>query len=279
MEGMNDRPLILLADDERPLATVFSLCLRRAGYNVKLAFDGKEALASFLESPKSFTMVVTDVQMPFVSGLELAEAASGHGCPVLLISASDLPSEAAWQGWAFLRKPFHHKHLLTVLRNTLESREGAASPAIRPRLLVVDDQPEIRKRLCALLDGDYEVVAALESGEDVLERSRELNPEAVLLDISMPGANGIHVTRALRRSMPQIPVLIVTQHNDPAYVDEAFRSGAAGYLLKRKAAKELKPAVQQVLSGRRYLSSDLQPKASAAHSTRGAQALRAMPGR
>ena len=81
-----------------------------------------------------------------------------------------------------------------------------------------------------------------------------MKPDLILLDISMPGLNGIDAARQLTKLLPSTKLIFVTQHSDPEFVTEAFRAGAAGYLLKRAAASELLGAIREVLKGRHYVS-------------------------
>jgi DNA-binding response OmpR family regulator len=96
---------ILLVDDEQSLLEIFSECLRRAGYEVRKAVDGEQARSIFLESPDSFGLLVSDIHMPRLTGVELARVVSRHGCPVLLISGGPIPPEAYGNGWDILTKP------------------------------------------------------------------------------------------------------------------------------------------------------------------------------
>jgi len=130
----------------------------------------------------------------------------------------------------------------------------------RLRVILAENDADMRLRLCGLLDQVCDVVAALADGGLVVEKAEELHPDLVLLDISMPGMSGFAVARALHRSMPSVPILFVTQHADRAYVEEAFRSGVTGYVLKTNLAGELGLAVQQVHSGASYLSPCLNAK-------------------
>ncbi len=247
LPGQDQRPAILLADDDNTLRTLFSAYLRKAGYMVVTARDGAEAVLLFRAGRGSIRLVVTDMDMPALPGIEVAKAATAAGCPVLLISGTSLPDEAAEAGWEFLPKPFSGDALVQRIDRIL------ARPR-KPRVMLAEDDMEVRRRLCGLLEPGYEVVAELAEGKGVLAKAEELRPELILLDIGMPGMNGFAVARLLHESMPFIPVLFVTQHADPVYVAEAFRSGVAGYVLKRDAVSELNTALDRVRGGSRYVS-------------------------
>ncbi len=96
----------------------------------------------------------------------------------------------------------------------------------------------------------------------MLEQAADLHPDLILLDIDMPRMNGFAVARALRGLMPGVPIVFVTQHAERAYVEEAFRVGGAGYVLKGNVVRELNTALEQVRSGGRFVSPELQSSQS-----------------
>jgi len=125
---------------------------------------------------------------------------------------------------------------------------------IRPRVLLADDHKLLLEGYRKILEPDFDVVGAVEDGRTLLELAPQLQPDVILLDISMPGLNGIDAARQLKKIVPAAKVLIVTMHADPAYVAEAFRAGACGYLLKRSAASELALAIREALNGHHYIT-------------------------
>ena len=131
----------------------------------------------------------------------------------------------------------------------------------RPRVLLCEDHTLVREGLRQLLAGSLDVVGALEDGRALLLAAEQLKPDVVLLDITMPQLNGFDAARQLARVSPASKVVFVTIHADPAYVREAFRAGATGYVVKTAACADLLAAVTAVLSGQRYLS----PELTAAH--------------
>ena len=124
----------------------------------------------------------------------------------------------------------------------------------RPRLLIAEDHAATQEALCELLAADHEIVALVGDGQAAIEAFDRLHPDLVLLDISMPRLGGIAAARQLRRSMPALKFIFVTAHADPLYVDEAFRIGARGYVLKQAMISELLDAVRAVLAGGTYRS-------------------------
>lgn len=124
----------------------------------------------------------------------------------------------------------------------------------RPRLLLADDHTLMMEGLKKLLESDFELVGAVENGRALVVAAQQLRPDVILLDISMPLLNGIEAAHQLNKTLPNAKLVFVTMHADPAYVEEGFRAGASGYVLKRSAASELIRAIWHVLKGRRYVT-------------------------
>ena len=125
----------------------------------------------------------------------------------------------------------------------------------KPRLLLADDHTILVEGLKALLAPEFEVVATAGDGRAVLEAAKEYQPDIILLDISMPGLNGIEAARRLKQSSLDAKLIILTMHGDLSFVRAAFEAGACGYVLKQSAATELVTALREVDTGRRYISS------------------------
>ena len=123
------------------------------------------------------------------------------------------------------------------------------------RLLLADDQALVRGALAALLDleADLQVVAAVGRGDEVLDAAREHRPDVALLDVEMPGLDGIAATEVLRAAMPEVRVLIVTTFGRPGYLRRALQCGAAGFVVKDTPARQLADAVRRVHSGLRVV--------------------------
>jgi DNA-binding NarL/FixJ family response regulator len=124
------------------------------------------------------------------------------------------------------------------------------------RVLLADDHTLVRAGLRKLLEAipHIEVVGEAADGLSLLALAEQLQPELVLMDIAMPGLNGLEATARLRQTSPQIQVLILSMHQNDEYVKQALRHGASAYLLKDAAPTELDIALKSVLQGGIYLS-------------------------
>lgn len=123
-------------------------------------------------------------------------------------------------------------------------------------VLLVDDQVIVRKGLRTLLDieGLVDVVAEAENGLRAVQLARKHHPAVVLMDIAMPKLNGLEATRQILKSAPATRVLMLSAHDDDAYVDQAIALGASGYLLKHISAENLSTAIHEVDQGRTYFT-------------------------
>lgn len=123
------------------------------------------------------------------------------------------------------------------------------------RVLVVDDHPVVLAGLRALIgaESDFEIVGEARDGRTALRLATQLAPDVVVLDISLPEMNGVELTAALRTGLPQCRVLILTVHEERAYLRQVLELGAGGYLLKRSVADELPRAIRAVAAGGTYL--------------------------
>lgn len=129
-------------------------------------------------------------------------------------------------------------------------------------VLLVDDHPIVRKGLKALVAEqlDMEVVGEAGDGRSALLQAKELEPDVMILDITLPDLNGIQVMERVKQVCPQIKVLVLTVHEASGYLRELFQSGIAGYLLKKTAGDELIHAIRVVASGNAYLDPTLAGK-------------------
>jgi DNA-binding NarL/FixJ family response regulator len=127
------------------------------------------------------------------------------------------------------------------------------------RILIVDDHAVVREGVKRILD-DMEgaiLVGEASDGQELLVQATPKTWDVVLLDISMPGRNGLDALRQLKSLQPTLPVLVFSMHPEQQYAVRAFKAGAAGYLTKDSLAEELVTAVRKVVAGRRYVSTAL----------------------
>lgn len=154
------------------------------------------------------------------------------------------------------------------------------------RVLVADDHPVVRTGLRLLINSqpDMQVVGEADSHADVLRLVRQLHPDVVTLDLSMPGGSGTGVIENLTREIPATRVLVLTMHDDPAYFRVAMAAGATGYVVKNAADAEMLDAIRSVARGRVYTRIDLpgaapQDWTSGAARTRGEAPLASLSAR
>ena len=135
----------------------------------------------------------------------------------------------------------------------------------RVRVLLADDHATVRYGLKLLIDAepDMTVVAEAGDGEEAIRKTLEMKPDIVVMDISMPGVNGLAATRTLKQIQPSVLVITLTRHTEDAYLQELLRAGASGFVLKRSAPAELLHAIRGVASGGQYLDSTLTSRVTA----------------
>jgi two-component system, NarL family, response regulator DesR len=123
------------------------------------------------------------------------------------------------------------------------------------RVLIAEDQAMVRGALVSLLslELDIEVVAEVERGDEVLAAAERTRPDVALLDIEMPGRNGIDAAAALRDALPDCRVIILTTFGRPGYLRSAMEAGASAFLVKDSPARELAAAIRRVLAGERVI--------------------------
>ena len=127
------------------------------------------------------------------------------------------------------------------------------------RILLADDHAVLRSGLKLLLSGQegFQVVGEAATGTETLKQAETLQPDLILLDLSMPGLGGLDSLPLLRKIAPAARVLILTMHDDPQYLRQALKNGAAGYVLKKAADVELLSAIRAVMNGEIYVHPSL----------------------
>jgi DNA-binding NarL/FixJ family response regulator len=126
-----------------------------------------------------------------------------------------------------------------------------------PRLLIVDDHQLVAEGLMRLLGDRFEIVATINDGSAVVDAVARLQPDVVLLDLSMPTISGFEAMRQLKQQQMDVKLVVLTMHADPDLAVEALKAGASGYVLKESSGSELLTALQVVLRGDTYLATSL----------------------
>ena len=131
----------------------------------------------------------------------------------------------------------------------------------RLRLLLAEDHATVRDALRLLLEtkGDIEVVADVADGSAALDAATALEPDVAVLDVAMPGLNGLAATRAIKRNAPKVGIVALTRHSEPVYVQELLAAGASGYVLKQSSFAVLMNAITAAASGDRFVDPAIGP--------------------
>jgi DNA-binding NarL/FixJ family response regulator len=129
----------------------------------------------------------------------------------------------------------------------------------RPRVLVADDHRAMLDTLVRLLSGDFEIVAAVTDGLSAVTEAAQLEPELLILDIAMPGLNGIAAAARLKERGSTAKVVFVTNLRDREFVQESLALGDVGFVVKDRLVADLLPAIRSVLAGQSFVSSSVAP--------------------
>jgi len=124
------------------------------------------------------------------------------------------------------------------------------------RIVIVDDHPLFRKGLEQLIhsDGAFAVCGEASNASEAMDVIRKLDPDLAIVDLSLPGANGIELIKNIRAEFPKLPILVLSMHDESLYALRALRAGAEGYVMKHEAMANVIQAIHEVFSGRPYLS-------------------------
>ncbi len=130
-------------------------------------------------------------------------------------------------------------------------------------VMLVDDHPIVRKGMAVLInqEPDLAVKSEASNAAEALQKLRASIPDVIVIDVSLGfGTNGIDLTKSIKERLPQVPILILSMHDEALYAERALRAGARGYIMKHEAADKIIQAIQTVLAGNIYLSSTLASK-------------------
>lgn len=125
---------------------------------------------------------------------------------------------------------------------------------MKPQVIVADDHRLVAEGVVKILEKEYSVVATPSDGRSFIEAVEKIRPDLAIVDISLPLLNGLDACRHVKKSCPEVKIIILTMHAEQHFVNEAFRVGVGGYVLKTSLADELLFAAKEVLSGRTYIS-------------------------
>ena len=127
----------------------------------------------------------------------------------------------------------------------------------RPRVFVADDHSLVLEKVLSLLKADFEVVGTAKNGSDLVTEAQRLQPDVIILDITMPNLNGIEAAHELRQVGLRAKLVFLTVHEESAFVRACIAEGAQGYVAKARLAADLIPAIQEALLGRCFISSSV----------------------
>jgi two-component system, NarL family, response regulator NreC len=140
----------------------------------------------------------------------------------------------------------------------------------KTRILIAEDHETVRDGVKLIINGqpDMEVIGEAGNGRDALRLAQELQPNLVLMDVSMPEMNGLKASAKLKKLCPEIKILALTRHTDDGYLQELLGNGASGYVLKQSASTELLHAIRAVAAGNKYLDPAITSKVIGGYSAR-----------
>ena len=131
---------------------------------------------------------------------------------------------------------------------------------VKARILIVDDHVIVRQGIAQLVNREPDLDVCQEAGDadSALALLKETPVDLAIVDISLPGTSGIELVKLIRDSLPQLPVLVMSMHDEALYSDRAFRAGAKGYVMKQEATEKLLAAIRKILNGGVYVSDRMQ---------------------
>jgi DNA-binding NarL/FixJ family response regulator len=138
--------------------------------------------------------------------------------------------------------------------------QASGLPVVPPvRVLLADDSPSMLCEACHILEHEFQIVGTVENGEELIHAAEKLQPDVVILDISMPILNGLEAARQLKREGSKARIVFLTVHEDWEFVEESFSAGAVGYVVKPRLASDLLVAIRQAAMGKTFVSPAIMP--------------------
>jgi DNA-binding NtrC family response regulator len=231
---MSERRTVLVVDDEEALRLTVAANLEESGFRVLEARDGAEAVA-LVRSDPSIDVVVSDVRMPRLDGVAAFREIKRirPGLPVILMTAfaqERLVFDAMVEGaFTVVHKPFDAEKLIAIAKNALT----------RPHVLVVDDTPEFRDTLCSSLATSGQRPLSTADGVAALDALRECAVDVAIIDLVLPGRDGVGVLQDVQHAAPSVRAIMVTGHDVPDLIRRSVEAGAHTALRKPFDVREL----------------------------------------
>ena len=241
------RNLISVIDDDESVRRTTALLIESFGLRAA-AFESAEG---FLKSGQlhDTACLIVDVQMPGMNGLQLQShlAAEGCGIPIIFITAYD-DRESRGRAMragavAFLSKPFGDEQLLQTIRSALRGEFGVAKNLIS----IIDDDESVRRTTALLIESLGFRAAAFESAEKFLSSDHLNDASCLIVDVRMPGMNGLQLQSQLAATGSRIPIIFITAYDDKASRQRAMQAGAAAFLGKPFTDEELLQWIRSAL--------------------------------
>lgn len=141
----------------------------------------------------------------------------------------------------------------------MNARENGEPTTGKTRILIVDDHPIVRQGLAALMNqqSDLEVCGQAADGREAMAQIKTLKPDLVTIDITLPDSTGLELMKNIKAQYPDIPLLVISMHDEALYAERVLRAGARGYIMKQEATEKVVEAIHRVLSGQVYVSDNM----------------------
>ena len=258
MSDKKQKIRLLLVDDEEEFLASAAPALKKRGLEVVTACDGLEALKMIEAQP--FDVIVLDIKMPGIDGAEVSRRLrkEHEQLPIIILTGhGSVPQafEASKRGvYDYLAKPCDIDVLAQKINDAAKTHpidpvakarweRGTASSAIS--VLIVDDEPEFLASLKPVLDRRKMIVLTAQSGEDALATLSSMVVDIVVLDVKMPGMDGIEVLRRIKSEYPLVEVILLTGHPNVENALQGVKSGAFDYLVKPPDVNDLAELIRK----------------------------------